>query len=56
MKENERKWKKMKKKLKKIKENIVLLISWVPDIIKKCFCTPDGPIGPTLQLKYVPAF
>ena len=36
--------------------HIVLLISQLPDIVQKCFCTPDGPMDPTLQMKYVPAF
>ena len=36
--------------------HIVLLISQLPDIVQKCFCAPDGPMDPTLQMKYVPAF
>ena len=30
---------------------IVLLITRLTDIIEKCFCTPDRPIGPALKLK-----
>ena len=33
-----------------------LLISQLPDIVQKSFCTPDGTIDPTIQMKYVPAF
>ena len=29
---------------------MVLLISQLPDIVKICYCTPDGPIDPTLQM------
>ena len=35
--------------------HIVLLISQLPDIVKKCVCTPDRPKDPTIQIKYVPA-
>ena len=33
-----------------------LLISWLRYIIKKGFCTPDGAMDLTFQMKYVPAF
>ena len=36
--------------------HIVLLISQLPDIVHMCFCTPDGPMDPTFQMKYVTAF
>ena len=33
---------------------MVLLIPWLPDMVQKCFCTPDGAIYPTFQIKYIP--
>ena len=36
--------------------HIVLLISRLLNIVQKCFCTPDGAMDPTFQIKYVPAF
>ena len=30
--------------------HIVLLISWLPEIIQKCFCTPDRAMDPTFQM------
>ena len=36
--------------------HIVLFISQLPDIVQKCFCTPDGPMDPTFKMKYLPAF
>ena len=32
-----------------------LLISLLPDIIQKCFCTPDGAMDHTFQM-YQPMF
>ena len=32
-----------------------LLISQLPDIVQKYFCTPDGAMNPTFQMKYVSA-
>ena len=34
----------------------VLHISWLPNIVQKCFCTPDEAMDPTFQMKYVIAF
>ena len=31
-----------------------MLISWLPDIVQKCFYTPDRAINPTFQMRYVP--
>ena len=28
-------------------------ISQLPNIIQKCFCTPDRPMDPTFQMRYV---
>ena len=36
--------------------HIVLLISQLPDIVQKSFCTPDGAMDLTFQMNYVPAF
>ena len=33
-----------------------LLISWLPFIVQKSFCTPDGAMCITFQMNYVPAF
>ena len=33
-----------------------LLISRLPDIIQRSFCTPDGAIDLIFQMNYVPAF
>ena len=30
--------------------NFDFLASWRPDIIQKCFCTPDGATDPTFQM------
>ena len=30
-------------------------IYWLPDIVKKCFCTPAGATDPTFQNGYVSA-
>ena len=35
---------------------IELPISQLPDIVQKCFCTPDGAMDPTFLMKYVTAF
>ena len=32
-----------------------MLIPWLPDLAQECFCTPDGAMGPTFQIKYVPS-
>ena len=34
---------------------IVLLISWLPDIEQKCFCTPDKATDPIFEMRYVSA-
>ena len=36
--------------------HIVLLLSRLPDIIQKCFCTSDRHMDNTFQMKYLPAF
>ena len=36
--------------------HIVLVISQLPDIVDKYFCTPDGAINPIFRIRYVPAF
>ena len=33
-----------------------LLISRLPDIVQKSFCTPDGAMAPTFHVRYAPAF
>ena len=33
-----------------------LLISQLPDIVQKSFCTSDGAIDLTFQMNYVPVF
>ena len=35
---------------------IVLLISQLPDIVQKSFCTPYGAMDLNFQMNYVPAF
>ena len=30
--------------------NFDLLIFWLPDIVQRSFCTPDGAINPTIQM------
>ena len=32
-----------------------LIISWIPDIIQKFYCTPDGVLDPTFQILYIPS-
>ena len=36
-------------------KNISLLIPRLPDRVRKCFCTPDGAMDPTFQIKYIPS-
>ena len=36
--------------------HIVLLESWLPDITQKSFCTPNGAMDLTFQMRHVPAF
>ena len=33
-----------------------LLISRLPNIVQKSFCTPDEAMDPTFPMNYVPAF
>ena len=35
---------------------IVVLLSWVPDIVQMHFCTAEGAMDPTFQMNDVPAF
>ena len=35
--------------------NFDFLIPRLPDIVQKCFCTPDGATYPTFQMRYVSA-
>ena len=32
-----------------------LVISWLPDIVRRFFGAQDEVIGPTVKMKYVPA-
>ena len=33
--------------------NIVLLLPRLPDMVEKCFCTPDRSMDPTFKIKYI---
>ena len=35
--------------------HIILLIPQLPDMVQKWFCTPDGAMDPTFQIRYVPS-
>ena len=35
----------------KLRWYIVLFIPRLPDIVQRCFCTPDGALDPTFQIK-----
>ena len=35
--------------------HIVLLIPRLPDMVQKCFCTPDGAMDPIFLMKYIPS-
>ena len=41
---------------KLLKSDIVLFLHRLPDIMQKCFCTPNEAMDPTFHMKYVPVF
>ena len=38
-----------------LSSHFYLLISQLPDIVQKFFCTPDGAMYPTFRIEYIPS-